>query len=214
MVLIMNFKERFKKARIAKGYNQEELAEIVGVSQTAVNKIETGKTISPRNILDYAKALEVSPDFLLNGVVSSGDNINEPLNANYINNKIPLISWVKAGSWSPVIDNFQPGDAEDFYPCPEKTSGSTFALKVTGESMSPTYENGEIIFVDPEVMPINGSDVVVRQNGDSEATFKRLILDGDKMFLKALNPNCPTPIMEMLSDAHICGVVVGSYRKR
>lgn len=80
--------------------------------------------------------------------------------------------------------------------------------------MSPDYINGEIIFVDPEVEARNGSCVVVRQNGNSEATFKQLIIDGSQKYLKALNPNWPSPIIEMLPDATICGVVIGSYRKR
>lgn len=128
--------------------------------------------------------------------------------------EVPLISWVRAGSWSEAIDNFQPGDADGYYPCPEKHSRSTFALKVVGESMYPDYIPGEIIYVDPEVEAGSGSCVVVQQNGDSETTFKQLMLDGSTKYLKALNPNWPTPIIEMLPDATICGVVIGSYRKR
>ena len=127
---------------------------------------------------------------------------------------VPLISWVQAGSWSEAVDNYQPGDADSHYPCPEKHSANTFALTVVGESMYPDFIPGEIIYVDPEVQASSGSCVVIRQNGDTEATFKQLMLDGSKKYLKALNPNWPTPIIEMLPDAVICGVVIGSYRKR
>ncbi|MGS0535330.1 LexA family protein [Pseudoalteromonas sp. SaAl2] len=123
---------------------------------------------------------------------------------------VPLISWVQAGHWTDIHLN----DIDEFYPCPEKHSQSTYSLEVKGESMSPDFINGEIIFVDPEVEARNGSCVVIRQNGNTEATFKQLIIDGSQKYLKALNPNWPNPIIEMLPDATICGVVIGSYRKR
>lgn len=143
---------------------------------------------------------------------SDGDHLLE-LNA-HNHKEVPLISWVQAGAWSEMINNFQPCDADVHYPCPEKHSSSTFALTVVGESMYPDFIPGEIIYVDPEVQAGSGSCVVIRQNGDTEATFKQLMLDGSKKYLKALNPNWPTPIIEMLPDATICGVVIGSYRKR
>ena len=80
--------------------------------------------------------------------------------------------------------------------------------------MYPDFIPGELIYVDPCVEAVSGSCVVVRQNGDTEATFKQLMFDGSKKYLKALNPSWPTPIIEMLPDAVICGVVIGSYRKR
>jgi SOS-response transcriptional repressor LexA len=129
----------------------------------------------------------------------------------YTHKKVPLINWVQAGCWAVMDDDFE---TDNYYPCPENHSEHTFALTVVGESMSPEFTPGEIIFVDPEVEARSGSYVVVRQNGNSEATFKQLMFDENKKYLKALNPNWPNPIIEMLSDAVICGVVIGSYKKR
>ena len=47
--------------------------------------------------------------------------------------------------------------------------------------------------------------VIVRQNGNTEATFKQLMQDGGKSYLKPLNPRYP--IMELMPDAVFCGVV-------
>jgi len=160
-----------------------------------------------------AKALRISPEWLQTGVGGMETNGLAPLD-HKVTYQIPLISWVQAGSWESINDSFQYGAVDEYYPCPEKHSDATFALKVVGESMSPDFIDGEIIFVDPEVEPKNGSCVVVRQNGDSEATFKQLMVDGSDNYLKALNPNWPKKIIEMLPDATICGVVIGSYRKR
>jgi len=63
----MEFKDRFKQARDALNVTQEELASMVGVSQTTINKIEIGKTLKPRDIVDLAVKLKVSADWLLTG---------------------------------------------------------------------------------------------------------------------------------------------------
>jgi len=40
------------------------------------------------------------------------------------------------------------------------------------------------------------------------ATFKQLIIEGGHQYLKALNPEWPKPIIEIIENARICGVVV------
>ena len=120
----------------------------------------------------------------------------------------PLISWVQAGGWSEIAGAFALGDAEDLLPCPVRCSKDTFVLRVRGESMEPKFHDGDLIFVDPEAAPISGRYVVVRMEGSHEATFKQLIVEGDRQFLKAVNPDWPLRIIEVDSNATICGVVV------
>ena len=79
-------------------------------------------------------------------------------------------------------------------------------LKVRGDSMEPTLMEGAYIVVDPNVEWMHNRIVVVRQNGDTEVTVKRLVKDGDTYYLKPDNTNYRP--MEMGKDAHICGVVV------
>lgn len=44
--------------------------------------------------------------------------------------RLPLISQVQAGMWSEIFDNFAPGDAEDWLPCPEKVIPQPFLKRV------------------------------------------------------------------------------------
>lgn len=48
---------------------------------------------------------------------------------------LPLISFVQAGGWCAVVDNLQPGDAEDWVPYPGRIGPHAFALRVNG----PTF---------------------------------------------------------------------------
>ena len=40
------------------------------------------------------------------------------------------------------------------------------------------------------------------------ATFKKLVIEGEKSYLRALNPAWPEPIVAINGNATICGVVI------
>lgn len=126
---------------------------------------------------------------------------------------VPLISWVQAGHWAEIAGSLTPADAEEWLPCPVKCGPRTFVLRVRGESMfnphgRPSFQDGDLIFVDPDRPAVHGSLVVVRLDDADEATFKKLIVEGNERYLKALNPAWPEPIIRINGNATICGVVV------
>ena len=90
-----------------------------------------------------------------------------------------------------------------------KYSRRACALRVEGDNMQApegdSFPRGAIICIDLEAEARNGSYIVVRREGENEATFKQLVIDGDRQFLKPLNPRCP--IMEVTEPLEICGVV-------
>ena len=118
----------------------------------------------------------------------------------------PLISWVQAGAWTEAPEF---PDAEAWLNCPVRCGPDTFVLRVVGESMSPRFQDGELIFVDPAPPARNGSYVVARRgDGSGGATFKRLVEEDGRRYLVADNPDWPERIVEADPDAAICGVVV------
>jgi len=130
-----------------------------------------------------------------------------------IRGSVPLISWVQAGAWCGIVGNFAPGDAEEWLPCPIAHGPRTFVLRVRGESMwnphgRPSFQDGDLIFVDPDRDAIHGSMVVVRLDDEQEATFKQLVVEGSQRYLRAANPHWPNPILQVDGEATICGVVI------
>ncbi|WP_454688296.1 S24 family peptidase [Achromobacter aloeverae] len=126
--------------------------------------------------------------------------------------QVPLISWVQAGALTEVIDNYAPGDADVWHACPRRHGPHTFALRVRGVSMEPKFQDGDIIFVDPDVAAEHGRNVVVRFEDSKEATFKQLVVEGEHKYLRALNPDWPGPrLIEIDASATICGVVIGKF---
>ncbi|MFS1525346.1 LexA family protein [Microbulbifer sp. 2304DJ12-6] len=128
--------------------------------------------------------------------------------------RVPLISWVQAGEFCEAVNPFEPGDAEDWLPCPCAHSDRTFAVRVQGDSMTSPYPGhhsyppGTIIYVDPNVDVTNGCRVVARIDG--EATFKTYAEDMGRKYLRPINPGYESRDITELS-VEVCGVVIGSW---
>lgn len=113
--------------------------------------------------------------------------------------RVPIISWVQAGSWSEVQDNFHSGEADDWADAFDSLPGNNaFALRVVGDSMTnPTpggrsFPEGTIIIVDPARGAGPGDFVVAKDVHTQQATFKQLTTDGGRWYLRPLNPAYPT----------------------
>ena len=131
-----------------------------------------------------------------------------------IQGHIPLISFVKAGSWDGVVDNLAPGEAEDWLPCIRPHSLGTYALRVEGESMTAlhgnmrSYPHGCIIFVDPEKRnPTSGDRVVARLGESDKVTFKIYKNEDGHQWLQPINPMNP-PIRDEFT---VIGTVIGKW---
>lgn len=128
--------------------------------------------------------------------------------------KVPLISWVQAGAWCEIAPSVESIHAEQWLPCPVPISKSGYALRVVGDSMTNngpgrSYPSGCIIFVDPEIAVNNGDRVIAALPSSNEATFKVLVEDAGKHYLKPINPQYP--IIEITEEMQICGKVVGAF---
>jgi len=205
-LLSKNIKSRMKDL----GLTQNELAELAEISQVTVHKLVSGKINKTARIIELAKALKCDPDWLLNGTEPRYSEANTITPLNKLTGLYPVLDWVQAGNFS-AINEVHRADA-DHYPCPVKCSDRTFLLKVRGQSMAGTFNEGELIFVDPEVEALNGKYVVARLDDENEATLKQLIIEGGHKFLKATNPDWPNKILPINGNCTIVGVVIFAGR--
>lgn len=74
--------ERLKKARLAKGLTQENLAEDLNISIAYLSRIETGTTkINLKRLSEICKLLDISEAKILSGVSDDSQNyLNDDLN--------------------------------------------------------------------------------------------------------------------------------------
>jgi SOS-response transcriptional repressor LexA len=195
---------------------QTALAKKSGVAQSTIGRILRGE-VNPQsgNLERIAKAFGMSLAKLAE-MGQEGEPVAEPtddLKSVERSARVALISWVQAASFADALDNPQPGDGEEWMPRPKHSGARTFALRVRGESMEPSYQHDDIIFVDPDIAPEHGKDVVVRLDDRNEVVFKRLVVEGKLEYLKPANPNWPDKIIEISAHpgARIIGVVVGKW---
>lgn len=219
----MELKDRLKQARKNKGLSQSKLGELVGISQTAIQYIENGRNQSSTKIFEIAKVLGVTPDWLLYGkenAIPTADKVAPKSNTMHLGMTnegafVPVISWVTAGNFHSV-ETLPADELIKWVPCPVAHSENTFALRVVGVSMEnpngkPSFEDGDIIYVDPDRVPENKSLVVVTLEGSSSATFKQLVIETDGMYIQPLNPNWHEKVIKIDGSAVINGVVIGKW---
>ncbi|MEZ8095807.1 LexA family protein [Photobacterium swingsii] len=195
---------RIKERRKQLKQTQKETAKLVGVSHVTISQWESDTT-SPRgkSLYELAKILDCSQDWLLYGRNEPDNNVSP---GPCIKGQYPLISWVQAGTWSSIYE--EPLINAVRYPCPVACSENTFVLRVQGISMEPRFNEGDLIFVDPEAEINSKKFVVARLDDSNEATFKQLIIEGDMKFLRPLNPNWPEQLIPINGNCTIVGVVV------
>ena len=70
-----------KLARIARGLNQQQLAEVSGVSQSLITKIENGRVRNPRPFvrISLAKALQLPPEIFVSSDEMESEKKKEAL---------------------------------------------------------------------------------------------------------------------------------------
>lgn len=129
---------------------------------------------------------------------------------------VPVVSWVAAGRWTGMDD--QSVEPIEWLACPLTHSNRSYALVVRGVSMDnpegrPSFQEGDIIYVDPEKTANHRDFIIARLSEDNEATFKQLIVEDGKKMLRALNPDWKPRLQEMTKDSSICGVVIGKVER-
>jgi SOS-response transcriptional repressor LexA len=206
----MNIAERIKHKRTELGLTQAELAKRVGITQQSLQKIEDGRTQNPRKLLNLAKELNCSPEWLQLGTTAEvrekGSHYHNSALTVISDSQCPIISPQQAAHWPSVqLDNSQ----YEWLDVPIATSGTAFWLTVVGDSMTSTsglsIPEGYLILVEPDRSAKNGDLIVAKITNHSEVTFKKLIIDAGHTYLKPLNSNY-RPI-EVSEDLVIIGVV-------
>ena len=217
------FAERVRMAREHAGLTQAQLAEIVGMSQPGIQKLERSGGASKFTI-QIASACGVSSEWLATGKGEMVDAsaprkpgfdvniepIDEPIRT------VPLISCVAAGKMTGITDPYALGAYEKKVPVLVDTSKFAFALRIQGNSMAPEFVPGDIVIIDPDVTPQPG-DYVIAKNDDQEATFKKYRPRGrnekgqEYFELVPLNPDYPT-LRSDLDQIVIIGTVVQHNR--
>ena len=176
------------------------LARNAGLDPTSFNK---SKRVTADNRLRWpstesiAKALKCTntpvEEFfqLMNEVSSSSRRQSFPTyRQRSAHRNVPLIGFAQAGVGGFFDDGgFPVGQGWEEIDFPFGGSETSYALKVSGDSMLPLYRDGDVIVVDPAVQVRKG-DRVVAKTIQGEVLAKQLERNSTKeIVLKSVNPD-------------------------
>lgn len=191
----------------------EDVGNAVGVGKSTVKKWETGYIANMRRdkISLLAKVLQMSPSEFVDN-----DEQYEPSNISYIIGsknmyQVPVFESVSAGfgayASNDIIDYIpviiaNPADVED-----------TIAVKVTGDSMYPKIEDGDIIIVRRQTSVDSGDIAVVLLDND-EGLVKKVVYGPTWIELQSINEAYPVQRFDgvEVTRLRVVGKVMGSYK--
>ena len=195
-----NLAERLKQARMNRGLTQKSLADLIGVSQAAIQKIETGKAANTTRLVDLAKALNVRPEWLSsgNGPMENESSLKEPepepeYNVNLTYRVDVLDVQASAGPGTMLSTDFIETIRAIEY-TPEKgralfgslPPSQVKVITVRGDSMEGTIDPGDEIFVNVGVRDFDGDGIYVFVFGNT-LHVKRLQMHKDRMLVLSDN---------------------------
>lgn len=161
----MELKDRLKQARKNAGLSQVDLAERVGIKQASISEIERGLTRTSGYLIQIAKALDVDPLWLSEGVGESSTFRARPI----VESNAQMIGTMSA--WGPE-DPLEADEVElPYYAEVEFAGGGgmTEVVEVAGRKLRFSKETLKAAGVDSD------NAACARVNGRS---MERLILDG------------------------------------
>ena len=216
----MSIGQRISKLMLDMDVSNAKLARMIGVSRPTIGNWIDGKSApTGENLTNLANALKVDPNWLMSGKESQArldNNVDTAQKIPFDGSSIPVISWVAAGSFEPIGTVLKDAEINEYLPPIRECGKNGYGLVVTGISMLPKFEPEDRIYVNPDfqVMDLKTGDlVIVSCAGDSEATFKQLIIEGATKYLKPLNPKWDEQIIKLTEGCRLVGKVVGLYRK-
>ena len=206
------FAERLKMARKAKKYSQAEVSRLLGVTQQAVGKWETGRsTPDPQTVARLAEILDTTADVLLGlQAENPAGAVGRNAFSRYTQCLIPVVGTVRAGYGALAFEEDYGSEYASV-----KDPQNYFYLVVKGDSMEPRISDGDLALVHRQSTLDNGDLGVMVYGTDGEGTLKRYLQRGNAVVLQPFNPAYEELVIkgEDLDHLYIAGKVVETKAK-
>lgn len=174
-----------KQVRNERGYTLKQLGKLVGVSDAAISQYESGKREASYEMqLKLAEVLGVSVDYLLRGDPEGAISVPPQV-------MIPVLGRVSAGTGITAEENIIGYESADA----RYGNGEYFYLQVSGDSMSPKIDDGDMVLVHRQTSVDSGSIGVFSVDGE-DGFVKKVEYDTEYIHLISLNPYYPPLVFE------------------
>lgn len=130
---------------------------------------------------------------------------------------VPLLSWEEAATYQSSIIEKKTVMTALFFVCPLTHSENTFATSVQGISMknpygSPSFDDGDYIFIDPAIAPSHKSFVLLKGANQHRAMLRQYVLEtSGRAYGHILNRQSPEPTIVIDASVLVIGTVIARY---
>lgn len=212
---------RIKDKRKELGITQAKLAEMIGIRQPTLSDLEKGVNNNTTKIVELAKALKTTPDFLLYGKEQSNMEILPVEVATWDNDskvpddmvEVPYFMDMSLSAGYGAINNGLPyvgtklWYSKGFIRRKGACLDKVFCIKVHGDSMDPVFEDGGIVMIDTEPKDIiDGKPYAISYQDSDYLKFLRRLPD-NKIRVISANPEYDTFDADT-DDVQIIGRVI------
>ncbi|WP_295003353.1 XRE family transcriptional regulator [uncultured Streptococcus sp.] len=216
--------EKLKQKREELGLEQQELAERIGVSKQAYFKWEKGLSKPTKaNIAKLEKVLKVPEGYLSEDEISSlYKQLTEPNQEKAITYVRDLVSSQKVISIAEkrseyhVYEKLSAGIGASVYGDLDydvvyynEELPHDFASWVDGNSMEPTYQNGEVALIRETGFDYDGSVYAVVW--DSQTYIKKVYREEEGLRLVSINKDYPDKFAPFDENPRVVGKIVGHF---
>jgi transcriptional regulator with XRE-family HTH domain len=180
-LLKIGMKMRIKHLREKMGLKQTRLADAVDISKSYLSTLETGRVEKSPSIDVLTRIAEALG-------VRIGDLFDDA-------KPVAIVGRVGAGAKVPLVDAFEKGDGLYYIACPSElpNGGRIVGVEIEGDSMFPTYREGDILFYSRDVLGVLteavGTNCVCEdESGDVWVKHVKTGSEPGKFHLISLNP--------------------------
>lgn len=204
---------RLKELREERKWSMRDAATFLGKSYTTYVNHEKGyREPNSDDLVHYARAYGVSIDYLVgrtkDRTIATG-NAEPRVSAKFVS--FPVIGEIAAGYEHYADEDWTDGNID----IPEtwlkgKQKDNYFVLRVSGDSMYPQFQEGDIVLVLKQTTMDYSGQIGVVMYDDDKATLKRVefVVGEDWMKLSPINPQYPPMIVrdEKLEHCRVLGI--------
>ena len=216
--------DKLKQKREELGLEQQELAELIGVSKQAYFKWEKGFSKPTKaNIAKLEKILKVPTGYLSEDEISFlYKQLTEPNQEKAITYVRDLVSSQKVISIAEkrseyrVYDKLSAGIGASVYGDLDydvvyynEELPHDFASWVDGNSMEPTYQNGEVALIRETGFDYDGAVYAVVW--DSQTYIKKVYREEEGLRLVSINKDYPDKFAPFDENPRVIGKIVGHF---
>lgn len=216
--------DKLKQKREELGLEQQELAELIGVSKQAYFKWEKGLSKPTKaNIAKLEKVLKVPEGYLSEDEISSlYKQLTEPNQEKAITYVRDLVSSQKVISIAEKRSEYRVyeklsagigasvyGDLDYDVVYYNEELPHDFASWVDGNSMEPTYQNGEVALIRETGFDYDGAVYAVVWN--SQTYIKKVYREEEGLRLVSINKDYPDKFAPFDENPRVIGKIVGHF---